>query len=240
MDHIALIADIHGNIPALHAAAEDIKARGIKKIYCLGDMCGRGPNGAYVIDWCRKHCECILMGNWEDFFIKAPHTSKAKKYIHELGDERFQFLHTLPFTKAFWISGRRMHLFHGRPIYPVLSADAPLSEKGKMFSAVTDEFIPDIVGYADIHVQLKIDFPDESKTLFNTGSIGNSFCSPTACYVIVHGDLDQRELQPFSIEFVSVPYDLEAAVKNAKAASAWFDTENYIQEIMTASWQNIQ
>ena len=66
MDEIALIADIHGNIPALEAVDADIRSRGIQTIYCLGDMCGRGPNGSEAIDYCRANCEVILMGNWDE------------------------------------------------------------------------------------------------------------------------------------------------------------------------------
>lgn len=38
---IAVIADIHGNLPALEAALDDIAARGIAQVLCLGD-CASG------------------------------------------------------------------------------------------------------------------------------------------------------------------------------------------------------
>ena len=38
MEKIAIISDIHGNITALDAVFEDIENRGIKRIFCLGDM----------------------------------------------------------------------------------------------------------------------------------------------------------------------------------------------------------
>jgi putative phosphoesterase len=40
MDSIAIISDIHGNLPALEAVLADIDARHIKNIYCLGDIVG--------------------------------------------------------------------------------------------------------------------------------------------------------------------------------------------------------
>jgi putative phosphoesterase len=40
MNKIAIISDIHGNLPALDAVLLDIKSRGISKIYCLGDLVG--------------------------------------------------------------------------------------------------------------------------------------------------------------------------------------------------------
>ena len=37
MEKIAIISDVHGNITALRAVIKDIEARGIDKIFCLGD-----------------------------------------------------------------------------------------------------------------------------------------------------------------------------------------------------------
>ena len=38
MEKIAVISDIHGNIPALESVLQDIKLRGIERIICLGDL----------------------------------------------------------------------------------------------------------------------------------------------------------------------------------------------------------
>jgi Icc-related predicted phosphoesterase len=43
MEKIAIISDIHGNITALDTVLKDIKRRGIKRIFCLGDLVGKGP-----------------------------------------------------------------------------------------------------------------------------------------------------------------------------------------------------
>ena len=40
---LALIADIHANLPAFEAVLADIDRRGIDRILCLGDMVGKGP-----------------------------------------------------------------------------------------------------------------------------------------------------------------------------------------------------
>ena len=44
LDRIAIISDIHGNLPALEAVLADIAARGINRIYGLGDLAGKGPD----------------------------------------------------------------------------------------------------------------------------------------------------------------------------------------------------
>ena len=49
MDQIALISDIHGNIPALEATLHDIRRRHIQRIFCLGDLVGKGPHSDQAV-----------------------------------------------------------------------------------------------------------------------------------------------------------------------------------------------
>ncbi len=235
MSKIALIADIHGNIPALSAVEEDIKRRGADKIYCLGDMCGRGPNGSYVIDWCRANCEVIVLGNWDCHIINRA----REDYLQEVGEQRREYLTTLPLFHRMWISGRRVHLFHGRPLKPdIIWHDWPDEKKLSLFSLIEDEHPADIIGVADIHRQYKTDFKDDYRFIFNTGSVGNSYCTPTACYAIIDGDIGGRTPAPISVEFVSVPYDNKKACENAVKQKDWFMfVDDYIKEITEGKWQ---
>ena len=54
LDRIALISDVHGNLTALEAVLADIDARGITRIFNLGDYVGKGPRGREVVDLCRE------------------------------------------------------------------------------------------------------------------------------------------------------------------------------------------
>jgi len=112
MSRIALIADIHGNVPALEAADADIRRRNVDEVYCLGDMCGRGPNGSAAVDYCRRNCEVVLAGNWDCHVISGA----RQDYLAEIGEERRAYLASLPLSHKLWVSGRRMHMLHGRPL----------------------------------------------------------------------------------------------------------------------------
>ena len=65
MDSIALISDLHGNLPALEAVLRDIKRRNISRIFCLGDLVGKGPHAEKVVDICQDVCEVTIKGNWD-------------------------------------------------------------------------------------------------------------------------------------------------------------------------------
>ena len=43
-DAVAVITDIHGNLPALLAALARLDELGIERIYCGGDLVGYGPH----------------------------------------------------------------------------------------------------------------------------------------------------------------------------------------------------
>ena len=67
MEKIAIIADVHGNYEALKTVLIDIEKRGIKQIYCLGDVIGKGSRPNECLNLLKN---CIMVyGNWEDFLI---------------------------------------------------------------------------------------------------------------------------------------------------------------------------
>ncbi len=63
---IALISDLHANLPALKAVLADIDRVGdVERIYCLGDVVGYGPQPVECFDLVASRCSLILMGNHE-------------------------------------------------------------------------------------------------------------------------------------------------------------------------------
>ena len=117
MEQIAIISDIHGNLPALEAVLEDIRQRQIERIYCLGDLVGKGPDSAAVIDLCRDVCTATVRGNWDETMVDEERgTSAHWQWNRErLGHARLTYLRNLPFAVDFLISGRRVRLFHASP-----------------------------------------------------------------------------------------------------------------------------
>lgn len=60
---LAVITDIHSNLPALEAVLADIETREIDRIWCLGDVVGYGADPDACADLVRERCELCLVGN---------------------------------------------------------------------------------------------------------------------------------------------------------------------------------
>jgi predicted phosphodiesterase len=66
---IAVITDVHANLPALQAALREIEAAGCDAIYCTGDVIGIGPYPAECLDLILNIPHLIpIMGNHDDWF----------------------------------------------------------------------------------------------------------------------------------------------------------------------------
>ena len=63
MQKIAILADVHGNLPALEAVLEEIATEGIERIICLGDLATLGPQPHEVIARLRGLGCPVVMGN---------------------------------------------------------------------------------------------------------------------------------------------------------------------------------
>ena len=60
---IALISDVHGNLPAFQAVIADIASEGVDEIWCLGDLVGYGAQPDECVALADEKCDMCLIGN---------------------------------------------------------------------------------------------------------------------------------------------------------------------------------
>lgn len=243
MERIAIISDIHGNIPALISVLGDIEKRGIKRIFCLGDLVGKGPNSYEVIEKIKQTCEQVLKGNWDDFITKETEFETLKWHQKQLTDEQNNYLESLAFSLDFYMSGKFIRLFHASPfsLYTRIQPWDSVEKRLSMFEN-TDQTgyspsNPDVVGYGDVHNAFIQHL--NGKTLFNTGSVGNPLDHTSAAYVILEGEYKSKEEAPFSIQFIRVPYDIHYAIQLANDVNMP-DIDPYIKELTTATYRGLK
>ena len=235
VNRIAVISDVHGNLTALEAVLADIDARGITRILNLGDYVGKGPRGADVIEVCQDRCAVNIRGNWDDF-IPDPDVVLSDAGIWwraQLKPEQLPWLATLPLSYDLLMSGRWIRLFHASStsVHHRVRFQHTEAEFDEMFTNTPmtgDGPLPSVVGYGDIHdAYLEV---KDGRTLFNTGSVGNPLDETTAVYVVLEGVVDSEEPGPFGLQFVRVPYDVEAELAVA-ADMGMPELEEYAVEL---------
>ncbi|WP_028552293.1 metallophosphoesterase family protein [Paenibacillus sp. UNC451MF] len=245
MQKIAVISDIHGNIPALDAVLADIRQRGVTTIYCLGDLVGTGPHPAEAVDRIKELCPVVVMGNWDQLMSKPSQDEVLLWHQRRLGDQRLQWLKELPFSHDFIMSGRRIRLFHASPVsvftriqpWDSLESRLTMFHNTEMTGTPNGDELPDVVGYGDIHNAYSQNL--KGRTLFNTGSVGNPLDMPQASYAILEGQLDSSVPAAFAIQLVRVPYDIELAVRLAEQENTPL-LEPYVRELRTGRYRGLK
>lgn len=224
---IALVADLHGNLPALEAVDADIRRRQADAIWCLGDIVGKGPSSAETFDWAMRRCQMILCGNWDEGVGLRQFAHNDGFYYAQLGEARMKKLCELPYEHHCYLSGRHVRLIHGRPVMKELQATSDAE------ADLTWLFAPDfdVAGYGDIHhAGLRALHGD--RILFSVGSVGNSIRIPLAQYALLTCEPGPAKA-PFDLQFVYLPYDVARAVRDAEQAVDMPQREAYIKEITT-------
>lgn len=151
---LAIISDLHANIVALDEVLTDIEKRGIKQIYCLGDLVDFAPWGNEVIERIKEKNIPCLLGNhdqriaFDEPIIPLPHhdaVETANRYIainlskKEISSAHRKWLSALPYNLelTFKIGNRfrKILLVHASP-------------------NSNDEYIYEATSKADLSVQL--------------------------------------------------------------------------------------
>ncbi len=229
---IAVIADLHGNRPATDALERELARCRPDKIYCLGDIVGKGPSSDYTFDWAMERCDLVLGGNW-DIFVGYKSFEPDSFYWEQLGENRLDILRGLPLEKTISLSGRRIRLFHGRPTMAhLIHAHDSKDDILPLFTDASGEEC-DVAGYADAHRQALRSIG--SRLLFNCGSVGNALGRPECCYALLEGGEDDPAA-PFSIQMLQFPYDRDQAIRDAEAAPRVNRIDSYINEVRTGRY----
>jgi len=109
----AVISDIHSNLEALNTVLADIEKKGIKTIYCLGDVVGYGPNPRECLDLVIEKTKWCVLGNHDyavfyeptNFNYAAEQASFWTRQVledehqKESLDKRWSFLGNLPMRR---------------------------------------------------------------------------------------------------------------------------------------------
>ena len=198
---IALVPDIHGNLPALEAVITDAKIQCVDKIICAGDITGNGPFPSEVCSYLEENKIPTISGNYDCNVLDvikhgkstADKVQKGKKELlfwtvkHNRKSAQ-TFLESLPPNiEEEMPAGRKLLVVHGSPISnddDILSSITSNGIKAKLGDAC-----PDILVCGHTHIPFVKRFG--KLLIVNCGSAGQPVDGdPRPSYAIVSADED--------------------------------------------------
>jgi putative phosphoesterase len=223
---VAVITDIHGNLPALQASLAAIDAIGVDAIYCGGDLVGYGPHPNEVCRLILQREIPTIYGNY-DYAIGRELDDCGCAYVttHDraLGQQSVawtlahtdqdakDFMRGLPFELRFELGDRRIRLVHGSPrkVNEYLFEDKP----ARLYERLAASADCDVVVFGHTHKPWVHAY---GGVLFvNCGSVGKPKDGDPRCAFAIL-ELDPTGELQVSIE--RVPYDAEAVAREVAAA----------------------
>ncbi len=241
---IALLADLHANLPALEAVLADVDGRGVEQVHHLGDLVGYAPwpdevvallaereiegvSGNYdsTVAHDHPHCGCRYEDPRQE---EMSHRSFAWTREH-VSEETRRRLARLPFRLDLRPAGGHTSrpqaiLVHGTPTLNTLYWDAGRSDDfcRTMIEAAAARR-GDVIACGHTHVPWVREVGGVH--LVNAGSVGRpKDGDPRACYAVA----DFTGPLP-AIEIVRVEYDVERAARAVRDSDLPDELADYLE-----------
>jgi putative phosphoesterase len=214
---VALIGDVHANLPALEAVLAHAHEQGVEAIWHVGDFVGYGAFPNQVVQRLRKENVLSIVGNYDlkvlQFKKKGDKWRRKKqrdKYLafkwayESLSKKNRKYLRFLSQEMRMKVKGKRILLTHGSPASNEehLTSDTPEKRLRKLAQMAKTDVI--ICGHSHQPFARQVD----GVWFINTGSVGRpDDGDPRACYAILQIESENLQVRHHRIE-----YDVERAV----------------------------
>lgn len=201
---IAVLSDIHGNLPALQAVVEDARGRGCTRFISLGDVVGYLAQPGECIDLLRSLGALNILGN-HDSYITLDESCPRSRVVTRIIDFQKSILEP---TQVEWL---KRSVDQYREDGCLFVHGGPDDVRDQYLYSVSEDLIPDGVRWlfsGHTHVQVKADFG--ARGYCNPGSVGQPRDGDNrAAYALLSGH---------NVTLVRIPYDIERTVNAMKQA----------------------
>ncbi|UCD97720.1 MAG: metallophosphoesterase family protein [Chloroflexota bacterium] len=220
---IALLGDVHANLPALEAVITHAQNLGVETFWNIGDFVGYGAFPNEVVKRMRKKNFVSIIGNYDlkvlnfplkdDNWREKKHPLKylAFKWAYEnLSPKSLEFLRSLPEERQLKTRQLNFLLVHGSPVSneELLEPGTPERRLLELKTLVKEKFSTDFAAIICGHSHQPFTRRIENTLFINTGSVGRpDDGSPRAAYAILQ--IDKNGLHAFHYR---LNYDVDDAV----------------------------
>jgi len=188
---LAILADIHGNIPALETVLQEIEKDSVDGIIVAGDMVA-GPHPVEVVERLRALGAWMIRGNNENYIVRfasgeAPdwwYTARQWSFMHwnfrRMDEDTLNFLKDLPEQRTISLDGTApIRVVHGSPrnIAELVYPDKDIQPLQIALEMVAEPIL--IFGHTHVPWQMRLDerlaLNPGSVCATLTGTIGGSY-----------------------------------------------------------------
>jgi predicted phosphodiesterase len=209
----AVLADIHGNLPALDAVLAEVDAVGAGAVVLLGDI-ALGPMPAQTLDrlaglgdravWVHGNCEREMVTAFDGGEVPGPFGADAAASAGLIGQAHRELIDGLPLTVTLDIDGLGPVLFcHASPRRDdeMVLVDSPPERWAEVLDGVDAGVV--VCG----HTHMPFDRLAAGRRVVNPGSVGMPYGHPGAGWALLGPDVTLRRTR----------YDTEAAARQIGA-----------------------
>ncbi len=218
---VAVLSDVHGNVPALDAVLADMARQSFDAVLCLGDHVSGPIDPAGALERIMALNAVCIRGN-HDRWVLDPSLRSDPRSVDTFARDRLkpdqiEWLAALPATAEL---GEAVYLCHGTPgddeapwldnFYngraSVLPSEAEVAREAV---GIVHEVI--VCGHTHIARSLRL---SDGRLIANPGSVGMQLLrgSPDAHYAVI-----EKRQSGWQTALIGVPYDTDAAVRLAEA-----------------------
>jgi predicted phosphodiesterase len=211
---VAVLADIHGNLPALEAVLADVDAAEVDRIVLPGDI-ALGPLPGETLDllaslgerasWVHGNCERELVAAYDGEDVPGPYGESAHDSAALLSPRHRDLLDGLPLTVSLDVDGLGPTLFcHATPRRDdeFVLVDSPLAVWRAALDGVEERTV--VLG----HTHMPFDRLVDGRRAVNPGSVGMAYGPPGAHWAVLGPHVELRR----------TAYDVAAAAARIAAS----------------------
>ena len=228
---VALISDIHANLPALNAVLNHIQNQEVNAIWNAGDNVGYGPYPDQVVRTLRDQQILNVKGSFDSRALqfprkrakwrekKRPETFLAIYWANEnLSQPAKEYLGNLPVEVRMRIGSKRILLTHG----------SALVKKEIIYVKTPEKDLVDILERSKSQILIMGGFHHpffkevKNSLIVNPGSVGRqSDGDPRASYAILEFNpelmlIDHKSSLNMKVQHFRIEYDIAAAVNEVR------------------------
>ncbi len=234
MDRVAVLADIHGVLPALEAVLAEKDVQTADAIVLAGDIAS-GPQPVETLDllvslgervvWVRGNADRELVEMARGQFDREPPDPVSPWAAEQLRPDQVELLASLPTTVTI---GDALYC-HATPRddEEMVLVDSPISRWARVFSDLPEDIRTVVCGHTHMPFARQVD----RRLVVNAGSVGMPYGAPGPSWAL---------LTPDGVQLRRSALDADAAADQLIKASSYPGREAWVDEYLLQTYSDTE